>query len=113
MGWQDDNVQIDRIILTNDINFDPSQRKTEKPTILYPNPAIDDFIIEFFSDSADQVEVRIWDVSGKLVRRSFVPMSIGLNKIQVPISDLSNGFYIVSLLANSKQKYSSKLIVLH
>ncbi|MBI1767585.1 MAG: T9SS type A sorting domain-containing protein [Bacteroidetes bacterium] len=113
MGWYDENVQVDRIMITNDSNFDPSLSNPMKDVILYPNPATDKFYLEYTSTLSQQTQVCIYDINSRLVKQLFVAIDIGQNEIPIDIHDLSNGIYIVSLLMNNGQKYSVRIVILH
>jgi hypothetical protein len=113
MGWSDDHVQVDRILITNDLTFDPSLTEPlrESAMVVYPNPATGQLLIEYYSDLAQQAEVYINDLNAKLIQQSWVAVSIGKNKLPVDIHNLSNGIYVVSFLING-QKHSARLSIL-
>jgi hypothetical protein len=113
MGWCDDNVQVDRILITNDLNFDPSLATPvdDASIFVYPNPASDEFIIKYTSVLSQQADVGIYDMASRLIKQSLVSVDIGQNDILVDIHDLSNGIYIVSFLINGQNK-SMRLAVL-
>lgn len=91
-----------------------SIKPTEEDSItLYPNPASEHFIIRYTSNVSQEIQIGIYDMSSKLVSKTFADIDIGLNQIQMQISDLGNNIYIVSLITNSGQKYSTRLVILH
>jgi hypothetical protein len=70
---------------------------------MYPNPAIDYFIIESDYHIAT---VSIFSLQGQLVKQ----LKPTINPLTVPISDISNGMYIVTITTKDGQQKSFKLI---
>ncbi|GHN02626.1 hypothetical protein WSM22_41150 [Cytophagales bacterium WSM2-2] len=114
MGWADDNVQVDRILITNDLNFDPSltQLVNGKSITLYPNPATDLFVIEYESVISQQAQIYIYDIGAKIISHLPIAISAGQNAIPVGTHFMSSGIYIVSLVTD-RQRYSARLIIFH
>lgn len=70
---------------------------------MYPNPAIDYFIIESDYNIAT---ASIFSLQGQLVKQ----LKPTINPLTVPISDISNGMYIVTITTKDRQQKSFKLI---
>jgi len=70
---------------------------------MYPNPAIDYFIIESDYNIAT---ASIFSLQGQLVKQ----LKPTTNPLTVPISDISNGMYIVTITTKDGQQKSFKLI---
>lgn len=70
---------------------------------MYPNPAIDYFIIESDYNIAT---ASIFSLQGQLVKQ----LKPTINPLTVPISDISNGMYIVTITTKDGQQKSFKLI---
>ena len=70
-------------------------------TNAYPVPAVDVVNVELFTVSATEVMVSVSDMSGKVVA-SMGSQSLvaGGNAISVPVSDLNNGLYILTVVSN-------------
>jgi hypothetical protein len=70
-------------------------------TNAYPVPAVDVVNIELFTVSATEVMVSVSDMSGKVVA-SMGSQSLvaGGNAIAVPVADLNNGLYILTVVSN-------------
>ncbi len=70
-------------------------------TNAYPVPAFDVVNIELFTVSATEVMVSVSDMSGKVVA-SMGSQSLvaGGNAIAVPVADLNNGLYILTVVSN-------------
>jgi hypothetical protein len=70
-------------------------------TNAYPVPAVDVVNVELFTVSATEVMVSVSDMSGKVVA-SMGSQSLvaGGNAITVPVADLNNGLYILTVVSN-------------
>jgi hypothetical protein len=70
-------------------------------TNAYPVPAVDFVNVELFTVSATEVMVSVSDMSGKVVA-SMGSQSLvaGGNAIAVPVADLNNGLYILTVVSN-------------
>lgn len=75
---------------------------------IYPNPTGDIANASFYSTNSENVLIKIFDVSGKLIGEKTEYCSIGSNSFS--ISGLSQGLYIVNLQSESF-KQSSQLII--
>ncbi|NCA86254.1 MAG: T9SS type A sorting domain-containing protein [Clostridia bacterium] len=78
----------------------------------FPNPAASEITIPFELQSADEISVAIFDVSGKLLQRQaaqrFMP---GANQIEMNVSDLSTGNYFYTLIPSDGISTSRKFVV--
>lgn len=75
---------------------------------IYPNPATEIVNLSFEADINTKGEVLIYDQLGKLVI-SMNQFDI-VNDMQLNISNLSNGFYIIAIVAD-EQRYTARFIV--
>lgn len=75
---------------------------------IYPNPANDVVLIDIPSDAADQLSLRIVDLSGRMVLNEMI---YSKNQIKVDVSDFTNGVYMVSLTDALGNSYNQKLII--
>ena len=73
---------------------------------VYPNPATDNVTIEL-SNVIDNPQLRIIDVSGSVVRQH---QGISNNQINMDVSDLPRGIYIVELRGRNSELFKTKLI---
>jgi len=80
--------------------------------LVYPNPASDVFTIEgVLTDYFGNLNIRIYDIQGKLVKEIAANTSDGLIfKQSIAISELKTGNYLFKISDGSKQIYSGKLI---
>lgn len=77
---------------------------------VYPNPAQDITYIVFNAIEKSKSTFIITDIQGKIVLKSAINTQIGLNKIQVNISDLSKGVYFLNI-STPNQSSRQKLII--
>lgn len=74
--------------------------ETLEPVIVsaYPNPFIDRFIVQFNLFEAENVQIRLTDVSGKVVlNQDFGLTQRGLNYMEINVPDIASGLYIFTL----------------
>lgn len=71
--------------------------------VIYPNPANETAFINYDLTSASAVTYELMDVSGKVLNRmNLGTLAAGKQTIELPVNDLSNGFYIVRLTAGNQ-----------
>lgn len=75
-----------------------------------PNPNMGDFSISFYTDLAGAGELRIVDVTGRLLSIEKVSVMEGENNLPYNMSSYSPGIYFVELTFDN-QKYSAKVIM--
>lgn len=82
-------------------SFDVSDQKT----LVFPNPAKNNFTIQFPKNSDSEVEVTISNTNGQVVKKQFIAKSeIINNQKSIDITNLNNGIYFVQLYSNSYSK---------
>jgi len=74
---------------------------------MHPNPANDMLYINFNSASLKRKEILITDVLGKLLIRK---QNVNTSELEIDISSLSQGIYLVKVVDNHKE-YISRLVV--
>ena len=77
---------------------------------LYPNPAVETVSLKFTSSQNSDATVRISSVTGKTVYTKQVKMNTGENKLDIPVTELSNGIYFCEL-QNADGKQTEKLVI--
>ena len=78
---------------------------------IYPNPASDYINISFTSELVNQpVHCRVIDVAGKEVFATNIEYYGGLFYTQIPVANLSKGFYLLQLTTTAGQA-TSKIII--
>jgi hypothetical protein len=86
-----------------------TKNETEN-VIIYPNPASEIINIEFKKSLTDKSEIQLFDISGKLFFKQEI---INKDRIEIDISHLNSGVYIIEI--NSENGFSErhKLIKKH
>ena len=79
-------------------------------TVLYPNPAKDSVKINFIAEEKQEVEVLIYNLNGSIVKSVKTNNSVGMNNMDIDLSDLQSGQYIVTI-NNGDKIVNSKLII--
>jgi hypothetical protein len=63
----------------------------------YPNPAGDESIVSFTTPSTSNVEFRVYNMLGMLVKSQDILSEKGLNQVKVNTRDLSSGMYVYTM----------------
>ena len=69
---------------------------------VYPNPTNDEVRIDFLTDSGTDVNLRIIDLFGRVVREEILVSSVGSNSHTTDLSELVAGQYFVVLRSGRK-----------
>ena len=75
---------------------------------LYPNPAQDRISVEFKSMHTGNIEIRIYDLDGKVVKNMEQAVRAGDQKLTLEIQDLANGLYVIKGILNGSQILDGK-----
>lgn len=77
--------------------------------IISPNPASEILIVEFEKNNieVDTLTVEISSIEGRLIHRGEYS---SLNKIEIPISNLSSGIYNLNVITNEGKRVSKKFV---
>lgn len=70
---------------------------------IYPNPVEDDFVMSVDARSATELQVRIYDVVGKMVKEFKPTMPIGVNQIKFSVPELPAGSYMIEVRSSDDQ----------
>ncbi|TNE32458.1 T9SS type A sorting domain-containing protein [bacterium] len=71
---------------------------------VFPNPTTEKMGMEFMLEKEGNVEIQIFDYSGKVVKRiNSSNYKVGLNTLSIDVSDLPNSEYYVSLSVHDKK----------
>lgn len=79
---------------------------------LYPNPASENFTLNFIAEDNSAAELSIYSASGGLVQQKSLSVTSGENSLPVDCAKLAEGVYFISLTQNDR-KYIRKLLVNH
>ena len=66
---------------------------------LFPNPANNYLNVEYTSTDMTDVQLFVIDISGKVIQQRIMNETIGEQRVQLDINQLSSGFYFVQLVA--------------
>lgn len=106
-------LMIDSSIVEADINLALIEQQTIdlKSTIkVMPNPASEDFVVEFKSQIKQFVRLEALDYSGSIYLSENYETVEGLNKLNVRIQSWPQGVYIINIYENGQIPISHKLI---
>ena len=78
---------------------------------IIPNPSAESINLEFKSTETGIVMISITDMSGKILIQSQSGITAGQSNLEISISSLQSGVYILDLTCNHVRIASSKLIV--
>lgn len=70
---------------------------------IYPNPVQSDFVMSVDARSATELQVRIYDVVGKMVKEFKPSMPIGVNQIKFSVPELPAGSYMIEVRSSDDQ----------
>jgi hypothetical protein len=84
----------------------------EEPMIAYPNPADQSVTVQYQSNTPDAVEVTVYNILGSQVYKQKQAAQAGGNTLSVPVNNLQNGQYVLSV-TNGKKRQVVKIIVQH
>lgn len=74
---------------------------TDKPMLLYPNPARSSVQLQLLSDVASQQDIKVLDALGRIVYSKAWTLQKGLNMLQINLPKLKAGTYFIK--AGTKQ----------
>ncbi|RLD62008.1 MAG: hypothetical protein DRJ05_01320 [Bacteroidetes bacterium] len=97
------------------VGIDDNEEFVEAPVNslldIYPNPVVHSANIKINLNESSDVEIRIFDMNGRIVQSvNKNDMQKGENSIQVNVSDLKKGTYVVRLIAG-KTMGTSKFVI--
>jgi hypothetical protein len=94
-----DNIRIEANV-TSVTNVDPGVVALR----VFPNPAAQDLQVGFELQEAQEVEIRIYDLSGKLVvHRPLGRLSAGAHLFDQSVADFGQGAYVVNIATETFQ----------
>ncbi len=74
---------------------------------VYPNPAVDQTTVEYTAEGSSRVSVRIYSLTGNLVKESSFNVVEGKNQLPVNVASLAAGGYVVYLNDNGRKAGAS------
>lgn len=76
---------------------------------IYPNPTRATINIDLSTNNVSITEVKLLDMSGRVVKSVTAQTTKGLNNIQMDLSEIANGVYGIQIFENNKLTHNSKL----
>ena len=83
----------------------------ENQTIVYPNPLHTSSELRFYSEVATASKIKIYNISGALIKEIAVDVVIGNNKITIHREGLKPGLYLLKVSNKFRRYMVKKLIV--
>jgi hypothetical protein len=77
--------------------------------LVYPNPAEDIFLIDLFIPNTNAHFIEVHDMLGRLIKELEINKPIGRHSIELDLSGISSGEYILSIKSNDH--FSEKKIL--
>jgi uncharacterized repeat protein (TIGR03803 family) len=85
--------------------------ESTKQLVVYPNPAKDQLTIQLTNVSESRIYIVITDILGKMVQQERVVVNTNQNQVQVNISELKQGIYLLKVMNESGESVGSEKIV--
>jgi hypothetical protein len=101
-----DNIKV----VNNPLTGIEDNRNSLLNVSIFPNPTTGKFKISMQLERNAIAEVAVTDIIGRLVYSNKIPVKSGLNSVDINLSDLHEGIYLVKTNVNGKSNVS-KLIV--
>ena len=79
---------------------------------LFPNPATDELNLAFRHKEASEAQVRVFDLTGRVVRNLRYTVTAGENHFRLATHDLPAGSYLLQVQAGTRQ-FSERFVVTH
>lgn len=83
--------------LQKDLSVVSFEGKKSLDCVLYPNPNNGDFTIDLMSQNNETMQVRMFDISGKMISNQDWKLTIGTNKLPLSLSEAAKGLYFISV----------------
>jgi len=119
-SFVDENPQVGHnYYMLEQVDFDNNTSYTKAIDIIwgangstvsiYPNPAKSILNIDLSAAKASQTEIKLVDMSGRVVKSVLTQSEKGLNHVTIDLSDISVGIYGVQVFENNKLTHVSKV----
>jgi hypothetical protein len=79
---------------------------------IFPNPSNVSALLTFGMQKSQAYQIEVSDLSGRVVFRSNAAGQTGLNQVEIPTIDFSNGAYTVKIEAGNSMQVR-KMMVAH
>lgn len=78
---------------------------------LYPNPAHHSVALKFFSNSSEELQIKITDITGKTVVMENNMAKVGENNITLSLAGITSGMYFVNISSANTLYKGQKLVI--
>lgn len=82
---------------------------SQRPSVLYPNPAKEQAVLEFSANASGDAVVRLLDLTGRVVLQQTHPFQAGLNRLAIDVTGLPAGCFVLQF--SGEEERSFRLIV--
>jgi hypothetical protein len=100
-----DDINIYSGAASDDIVVGISESEIVTGLSVYPNPAIDELKLEFISNSAKGIIIKVQDLTGKIIQRATVNANEGSNLVLFNTDQWASGMYILRIEVRGKSKF--------
>jgi len=76
----------------------------------YPNPANEIVYAEVYSELESRLIIQLTDLQGKVLETKVSDLTLGTNKISIPLSTYSKGLYFLRIIENDELRSVHKII---
>jgi D-Tyr-tRNAtyr deacylase len=97
-------------VINNTLTSIKETRKNELNVSLFPNPTAGEFKLSVKAEKPDVAEIEIFDLAGKMVLQKTAPVKTGENQLEMNVSSLNEGIYMIKTRVNGMVNVS-KLIL--
>jgi len=77
----------------------------------YPNPTDGNAFVNFYSEKSEAAQIRLLDMSGKLVLQENVSIRSGQNQLDLDLDQLTEGVYILFFDSETNQRGVTKVVI--
>lgn len=93
----------DLVVLNEDM-VNIKTQSTLKSIIAYPNPSNGKITLLLDNKVSENIEIQILNINGQILETSNIQANLGVNEIDLNLSNYSNGFYFVKVSSGSSSK---------
>ncbi|HKR04952.1 MAG TPA: GEVED domain-containing protein [Bacteroidia bacterium] len=99
-----------RTLNTSSVCRELSRFTQEDHLSVYPNPAHDKVTVEMNNSIDEKAEINITDLTGKLIFKEQMQISMGITAIEIDLAHFAKGAYIISIMKTSGVKRQGIMI---
>ena len=80
------------------------------PLKVFPMPATDMLNVSFTTQTAGEIQVKVFTLSGQQVIQKTASLPTGQNRLALPVSELTDGIYFIKMTRGDRLVGSAKFI---